>query len=162
MIKNFLAKHTFRTTILNSLRSPFTILCLIGSALAFYAPAQEPAMIPANSATAPTDRMNEPWWATRHQAVVSAAQTHPDAELLLVGDSIIQNYEKARIPDENFQPTWREFYEPRKALNLGFSGDATANVLWRLDHGELQGLHPKAVLLLIGTNNTGWKDQTAE
>jgi len=66
------------------------------------------------------------------------------------------------MPNENFQPTWKQFYEPRKALNLGFSGDTTAHLLWRLDHGEVDGLHPKAVVLLIGTNNTGHHNQSAE
>ena len=61
----------------------------------------------------------------RHAAAVEAARTHPDTELLLIGDSITQNYEKANPPDENFQPTWKEFYESRKALNLGVSGDGS-------------------------------------
>ena len=100
----------------------------------------------------PADRLNESWWAERHKAVVDAARIHPGTQLLLIGDSITDNYDKANQPDENSQTTWKQFYEPRKALNLGFSGDTTANVLWRLDHGEVDGLHPKAVVLLIGTN----------
>ncbi len=78
-----------------------------------------------------------------------------------LGDSITNNYDKAKLPDENFQPTWEQFYAPRKALNLGFSGDTTAHVLWRLQHGEVAGLHPKVALVLIGTNNTG-HGETAE
>src|SRR5580692_1856047 len=121
------------------------------------------AAVPTNPAVTTTDRLNEPWWADRHKAVLAALPTHPDAQLLLIGDSITNNYDKANPPDENFQPTWKEFYEPRKALNLGFSGDTTANVLWRLDHGEVNGLHPKVAVVLIGTNNTSpRRNQTAE
>jgi lysophospholipase L1-like esterase len=79
----------------------------------------------------------------------------------MIGDSITNNYDKSNPPDENFLPTWKEFYEPRKALNLGFSGDTTANVLWRLENGEVEGLRPRVAILLIGTNNTA-QGQTAE
>jgi len=109
----------------------------------------------ATPAIVAADRMGEPWWAERHKAVLQAVQSHSDTQLLLIGDSITNNYDKAQPPDENFQITWKQFYEPRKALNLGFSGDTTANVLWRLDHGEVDGIHPKVALLLIGTNDTG-------
>ncbi len=115
----------------------------------------------AFSSIAPVDRLNEAWWAERHNASVEAAKTHPDTQMLLIGDSITNNYDKAKLPDENFQPTWEQFYAPRKALNLGFSGDTTAHVLWRLQHGEVAGLHPKVALVLIGTNNTG-HGETAE
>lgn len=125
--------------------------------------AQESSVPKANPAVIPADRLQESWWTDRHQAVLEAVKTHPDTQLLLLGDSITNNYDKANPPDENFQPIWKQFYEPRKALNLGFSGDTTAHVLWRLDHGEVEGLHPKAVVLLIGTNNTSpHRDQTAE
>jgi lysophospholipase L1-like esterase len=116
---------------------------------------------PQNPAIVPTDRLTEPWWAERHATVIRAIHSNPDAQLLVIGDSITNNYDKAKLPDEDFQPTWKEFYEPRKALNLGFSGDNTAHVLWRLNHGEVEGLHPKVALVLIGTNNTGHYNQTA-
>ncbi len=127
--------------------------------------AQEAASVGGDAtqaSVAPRDRLEEGWWAARHEAVLAAVKADPDAELVLVGDSITQNYEKAKRPDENFQPTWREFYAPRKALNLGFSGDTTANVLWRLEHGEVDGLKPKVAMVLLGTNNTGKEGQTAE
>ena len=80
----------------------------------------------------------------------------------MIGDSITNNYDKSRPPDENFLPTWQQFYAPRKALNLGFSGDTTAHVLWRINHGEVDGLHPKVAIVLIGTNNTGHGDTAEE
>lgn len=113
-------------------------------------------------AAVPTDRLSEPWWAARHSTILAEVRDHADAQLLLIGDSIVNNYDKANPPDENFQPTWAEFYGPRKALNLGFSEDGTQHVLWRLNHGEVAGLHPKAAVLLIGTNNTGVYNETAE
>jgi lysophospholipase L1-like esterase len=127
-------------------------------ALGGRAQAQAAATSAVNPATVPTDLLRSSWWADRHKAAVEAAKSHPDAQLLLIGDSITNNYEKANPPDENFLPTWKEFYEPRKALNLGFSGDTTANVLWRIDHGEVDGLHPKVAVVLIGTNNTSQRN----
>jgi len=114
-----------------------------------------------NGAT-PSDRLSEGWWAQRHAAVLAQIKANPDVGLILVGDSTTQNYEKSEPPDENFQPIWQEFYAPRKALNLGYSGDTTENLLWRLDHGEVDGIHPAAAVVLIGTNNTGFRLETAE
>lgn len=130
--------------------------------LAFLLGASVTAQTPVHPAAMSADRLSESWWADRHKAVLEAVKSQPDTQLLMIGDSITNNYDKANPPDENFQPTWKEFYEPRKAINLGFSGDTTANVLWRLDHGEVDGLHPKAAVLLIGTNNTGHAQQSAE
>jgi lysophospholipase L1-like esterase len=122
--------------------------------------AQGPAAV-QNPAIVPTDRLSAGWWAARHTAIVADAASHPDTQLLMIGDSIFNNYDKAEPPDQDFQPIWQQYYAPRKALNLGFSGDTTANVLWRLDHGEVAGLHPKLAVVLIGTNNTAY-GQTAE
>ena len=125
--------------------------------------AQTPAVSQTSSSlsTVPADRLSQTWWADRHKAILAALPDHSDTQLLLIGDSITNNYDKSEPPSENFQPLWQQYYAPRKALNLGFSGDTTSNVLWRLDHGEVQGLQPKLSILLIGTNNTA-QHQTAQ
>ncbi len=61
----------------------------------------------------PADRLDQPWWAQRHADVLQQVQAHPDAPLLLIGDSITQNYEKAKAPDEDFLPTRQAFYGAR-------------------------------------------------
>ena len=48
---------------------------------------------------------------------------------------------------------WTETWAHRKVINLGFGWDRTQNVLWRLNHGEVDGIQPKFIVLNIGTNN---------
>jgi lysophospholipase L1-like esterase len=138
----------------------FALLCALPSA----GRGQTLTSVPAapNPSAIPKDRLSETWWAQRHKAILSGLPSHADTQLLLIGDSITNDYETAKPPNQDFHPIWQQYYAPRKALNLGFSGDTTANVLWRLDHGEVDGLHPKVAVLLIGTYNTGFFHQTAE
>ncbi|MGB7760339.1 MAG: GDSL-type esterase/lipase family protein [Bryobacteraceae bacterium] len=136
------------------------VLAGIGSAAS--AQAQAGAGQIANPAVVPAERLREPWWAKRHNQILERIQSNPNVGVVLLGDSITQNYEKANPPDENFQPTWQRFYAPRAALNEGFSGDKTEHVLWRLDHGEVDRIQPRAVVLLIGTNNTWFGETAAE
>lgn len=137
------------------------LLCLL-VCCSLGAIAQKTTTVAVNPAIVPQGRLKEDWWAKRHSALVQAAREHPETELLMIGDSITNDFDKAEPPDENFQPIWQQFYAPRHALNLGFSGDTTANVLWRLDHGEVDGLHPKVAVVMIGTNNTGVGNQSAD
>ena len=75
---------------------------------------------------------------------------------MFLGDSITQNWERSAPPDwQDFHPAWLHYYGERNALNLGFSGDATCHLLWRLRHGEVEGITPKAAVILIGANNLG-------
>ncbi len=143
-----------------SLHSPALVVAAFCLAASGAVSCQAPAAGPG-SAIMPADRMSVDWWAARHRAILADLPKHSDAQLLLVGDSITNNYDKSEPPYQDFQPIWQQYYAPRKALNLGFSGDTTANVLWRLDHGEVNGLHPKLAVVLIGTNNTAY-GQTAE
>ena len=94
-------------------------------------------------------------WMLRHEAKVrEARQRGHDVQLLFVGDSITQNYEYPSDrpgidgPADEFAP----LVGPH-AMNLGFAGDKTQNVLWRLQHGEADGLAPRDIVLLIGINN---------
>jgi lysophospholipase L1-like esterase len=150
---------------MNATRRYLFVSALVATVLSLpmAATAQAITSVPAapNPAVIPKDRLSEAWWAERHKAIVDGLASHADTQLLLIGDSITNNYDKAKPPNQDFQPIWKQYYAPRKALNLGFSGDTTANVLWRLDHGEIDGLHPKLAILLIGTNNTGFFHQTA-
>ena len=68
--------------------------------------------------------------------------------LIMLGNSITNNFDKPE-----YQPVWNQFFAPRKALNLGFSGYRTENIIWNIEHGELEGQSPKVLVLEIGTNN---------
>ena len=88
-------------------------------------------------------------------------------DLVFLGDSITQDWELHGPPAwRDFAPEWQRFYGDRNALNLGFKGDTTASLIWRMQHGELDGIQPKAAVILIGANNNGrvhWSaDQTLE
>ena len=74
-------------------------------------------------------------------------------EKIVIGDSITHSWENAG------KEVWTKYYSHRKAMNLGVSGDRTEHVLWRLDHGNIDGISPKVAVIMIGTNNTGHKKQ---
>jgi beta-glucosidase len=95
---------------------------------------------------------NEPWaiewWKDRHAGKIAEAGK-TDVDLLFIGDSITHGWENVGAA------AWQKYYGDRNAFNLGFSGDRTEHVLWRIANGALDSMHPKLVVLLIGTNNTG-------
>lgn len=95
-------------------------------------------------------------WKKRHE-LTSAAVKRIQPQILFIGDSITHFFggEKFDSYPLRGQQTWGDFYEPRKAGNLGFGWDKTENVLWRLQHGAVDGIAPKLVVVMIGTNNSG-------
>ncbi|MEM9237704.1 MAG: GDSL-type esterase/lipase family protein [Verrucomicrobiota bacterium] len=102
-------------------------------------------------ALVPVPRNELEWWVERHEEKLKEV-AKGGYELVFIGDSITQGWEGAG------RAVWKEFYGKRKALNLGYSGDRTEHVLWRLQNGELGEpgkLDPKLFVLMIGTNNTG-------
>jgi lysophospholipase L1-like esterase len=110
---------------------------------------------PQNAAVVPASKVNEDWWKKRHESFNERAK-QGNVDLLLIGDSITHGWEG------DGKSVWESFYTKRNAMNLGIGGDRTQHVLWRLDNGNIDGLKPKAAVLMIGTNNSNGNDNTAE
>jgi len=66
--------------------------------------------------------------------------------VLFLGDSITEGWGKA-------PHVWEHYYGKMEPANFGIGGDQTQHVIWRIENGELDGLHPKVVVLMLGTNN---------
>lgn len=98
-------------------------------------------------ATTPSPR--DAKWVMRHEGFVAEAKKG-GVDVVLLGDSITDGWDGAAA-----LPLYKKFWEPLKTLNLGIGGDRTQHVLWRIQNGELEGINPKVVMLMIGTNNSG-------
>lgn len=96
------------------------------------------------------------WWKPRHEQKLADLKKMEKVDLLMIGDSITHGWENAG------RKVWDEYYADRHAFNIGFSGDRTENVLWRLQHGAVQGISPKLAVIMIGTNNTGHRQDPPE
>jgi len=112
------------------------------------------AMIQQSVATTPANKMNEVWWKERHEHCVELTK-QGGWDLIFIGDSITHGWEGGG------KALWDQYYAPRKAANFGFSGDRTEHVLWRMENGEIIGLHPKVAVIMIGTNNIGHRSTNA-
>src|ERR1043165_2572189 len=96
----------------------------------------------------------------RQNLVLQRAKDDPGpCDVVFIGDSITQGWEGN--PPSGGNNVWEKYYGKRKCLNLGVGGDQTQHVLWRFEHGQLDGLKPKAAVLLIGTNNSN-RDEYSE
>ena len=96
-------------------------------------------------------------WRDRQKTLnARAAEAGEKAQVIFVGDSITQGWEGAG------KEVWGKYYAHRNAVNLGIGGDRTQHALWRLDNGNIDGLKPKAAVLMIGTNNSNGEDNTPE
>jgi lysophospholipase L1-like esterase len=85
-------------------------------------------------------------WRRRYEKQLHVAGRER-SQLVLIGDSIVEGWCESAA----FHKTFAEL----KPLNLGLGGDQTQHVLWRIEHGVLDGLAPRAAILLIGVNNLG-------
>ncbi|MGN6547079.1 MAG: platelet-activating factor acetylhydrolase IB subunit [Aureliella sp.] len=92
----------------------------------------------------PDGNVNE-GFAKSHENFVKTAK-EGTAQLVFIGDSITAGW--ARQKD-----IWDKAFGQYKPANFGIGGDRTQHVLWRITNGELDGIEPKAVVLMIGTNN---------
>src|SRR6185295_13587443 len=100
----------------------------------------------------PAPRKKEyPWmsvarWTQMHESFLKRAK-EGKIDLLFLGDSITEGWGNNAV--------WQKNYAPLNAANFGIGGDMTQNVLWRIQNGEIEGISPKLVVLMIGTNNFG-------
>jgi lysophospholipase L1-like esterase len=138
-----------RQVMVRSLVRGAIALGLVGL-LALAAPAQQEKE-PATVRPMPRDGN----WLKRHEGFVAIAKKG-GIEVLFVGDSITDKWGGAgHSPKSTGAKVFAAEFEPLKAANFGISGDRTEHVLWRLQNGELDGIQPKVLMLLIGTNNHG-------
>jgi beta-glucosidase len=115
---------------------------------------QGPAL--AHSAIEPVPRQDA-WWQERHKGFLKrVAEVGEKARIIFIGDSITQGWEGEG------KEVWAKYYGHRNAINLGIGGDRTQHVLWRLENGNLDGIKPKAAVVMIGTNNSNGEDNTAQ
>lgn len=96
------------------------------------------------------------WWIPRHEAKIAKRKVMGDVDLLMIGDSITHGWEDAG------KDVWAKSFGHIASLNLGFSGDRTEHVIWRLQNGAIDDIAPKAAVVMIGTNNTGHRQEPAE
>lgn len=94
----------------------------------------------------------------RHNTKLAEAKNR-QIDFVMIGDSITHNWESEKNYEQNFAGL--------NMFNLGFAGDRTQNVLWRIQHGALDNIEPKLVTLMIGTNHMhnpkkGYKPDSAE
>ncbi len=129
----------------------FQLVIILSFAVPATACAENVVQAAIKAATTPAHRMKSDernWWQERHESKAAESKKN-DWDIVFLGDSITHGWESAG------KKTWNKYYRKRKSLNLGFSGDRTEHVLWRLDNGEFDGVEPKVVVIMIGTNNTG-------
>ncbi len=105
-----------------------------------------------NIATEPANKMTEEWWKNRHNANVER-MNKGDVGFLMIGDSITHGWDGQK-------PLLDKFFGEFKPINLGFGGDQTQHVLWRLDNLPLDKIQPKVAMIMIGTNNSGNRANT--
>ena len=128
------------------------VLLVLGSVSAAQSHAQA---IPAPSAptapaivdaSAPIARTDKPAFYTLHDEFLARGKSGP-IDVLFLGDSITERWKQA-------PHIWEHYFGKYQPANFGIGGDRTHNVIWRIEEGELDGIKPRVVVLMLGTNNT--------
>ena len=120
-------------------------------------PATQPATAPSRAPTEPADQPApktdktgkiQARFEQMHESFLKRAKDGPIGVLFL-GDSITEGWARSA----GAQAIWDKYYGKDQPANFGIGGDQTQHVLWRIDNGELDGISPKVLVLMIGTNN---------
>ena len=122
------------------------------------------AVLPQTISTITAEPRQSDFWLNRFDEINRRIE-QGSIDLLFVGDSITHFWEGTIYPSDSEphgtagQVVWDEYYSQRNAVNIGIGGDKIEHILWRLDHGNIDGISPKLIVLLAGTNNA--EDNTA-
>lgn len=137
---------------MRSLRLSLLAAVMAAGAVSFHAPvrAQQNAPEPADAAAPKRDKDGQvqPRFQMMHERFLQRGKEGPIGVLFL-GDSITEGWGKAK-------EVWESHYGKYQPANFGIGGDRTQHVIWRIENGELDGIHPKVLVLMIGTNNIGY------
>lgn len=128
-----------------------TTRVMLGIAAVMMIGVADAAEFPPGDEAAP---QTNPMFLPAHEALL-AKKTQGKIDVYLLGDSITRRWHGADNPE--FVKNWEANFHGWNAADFGWGGDTTRNVLWRLEHGALDGVNPKVVVLMIGTNNLGAK-----
>jgi lysophospholipase L1-like esterase len=126
--------------------APILLLLVVNAVLA--GPAQAPAPIPADQPQSRTDQNS----LTAHNQLLEKAKKG-GIDIYFEGDSITRRWGATDYPQ--FLAHWKENFYGWNAADFGWGADTIQNILWRLNNGELDGVNPKIIVLLAGTNNVG-------
>lgn len=121
-------------------------LCGVASIHAADKPATQPPDVAALKMDAKTGQPQTTFM-QKHESFLQIAKAG-EAQLVFLGDSITQGWGKQTA-------IWDKAFGQYKPANFGIGGDRTQHVLWRITNGELDGIKPKAFVIMIGTNNSG-------
>jgi lysophospholipase L1-like esterase len=105
----------------------------------------------SGQADRPAPRTDRSSMTAHDQLVAKAKQGRID--VYFEGDSIVRRWGALDYPE--LLANWTENFFGWNAANFGWGGDRTENILWRLEHGELDDVNPRVIVLLAGTNNVG-------
>ncbi len=119
-------------------------LCLSLSALAFASALFAQSSVDPSAAI---PKANNAAFFEKHEAFLARGKSGPIG-LLFVGDSITEGW-------KGHSQIWEKYFGAHQPANFGIGGDQTQHVIWRIENGELDGINPKVVVLMLGTNNTG-------
>jgi lysophospholipase L1-like esterase len=107
-----------------------------------------PPPVPADQPRMRADRNSH----LAHQQLLAKAKSG-GIDVYFLGDSITRRWGALDYPD--FLAHWKKSFQGWNAGNFGWGADRTENILWRLENGELDGVDPKVIVILAGTNNVG-------
>jgi lysophospholipase L1-like esterase len=132
------------------------VLTAIAVSISEIAAAQTfPRAVPADQPVARTDANS----AIAHEELLEKAKQR-GIDIYFIGDSITRRWGASDAQYKDLLANWKENFFGWNAADFGWGADTIQNILWRLHNGELDGVNPKVIVILAGTNNVGWQPGT--